>query len=281
MVATDLSARSDRAMARAFSLAQQFEAELSILTVIDEDLPVSVQDRVKAAAQTEIEDMVSDLAGGDVVKTTVNVVIGKGDIEIGRAAEEADADLVILGSHRNEAGSRPVVGTTMEKVIRQGSRPVLVVINRAKVPYSKALIGVDFSVYSRRAIVGALRLAPDAALHAVHAFHVPFEGLISGGEVRRSVRQEHEEMLADMIDEEMANLISATVDRDGPRKNINKLVRHGHVEGVLRQEVGNLNPDLVVLGTHGRVGVSRALLGSVAESFLNNPPCDVLVVKAW
>ena len=39
--------------------------------------------------------------------------------------------------------------------------------------------------------------------------------------------------------------------------------------------------DDLVVGTHGRTGVARALLGSIAEDLLSNPPCDVLAVKAW
>ncbi|MDP7392813.1 MAG: universal stress protein [Pseudomonadota bacterium] len=59
------------------------------------------------------------------------------------------------------------------------------------------------------------------------------------------------------------------------------MVKQGEAVAVLRDEVSNLRPDLLVFGTHGRVGLSHLLIGSVAEAILNQPSCDVLVVKAW
>ena len=60
-----------------------------------------------------------------------------------------------------------------------------------------------------------------------------------------------------------------------------RIVKQGEAVAVLRDEVSNLRPDLLVFGTHGRVGLSHMLIGSVAEAILNQPPCDFLVVKAW
>jgi len=45
--------------------------------------------------------------------------------------------------------------------------------------------------------------------------------------------------------------------------------------------VADIKPDLLAIGTHGRSGVARAMLGSVAASLLAAPPCDILVVRAW
>ncbi|MEC7573813.1 MAG: universal stress protein [Pseudomonadota bacterium] len=58
-------------------------------------------------------------------------------------------------------------------------------------------------------------------------------------------------------------------------------VKQGEAVAVLRDKVSNLRPDLLVLGTHGQVGLSYMLFGSVAEAILNQPSCDALVVRAW
>ena len=60
-----------------------------------------------------------------------------------------------------------------------------------------------------------------------------------------------------------------------------RIVKQGEAVAVLRDEVLNLRPDLLVLGTHSPVGLSHMLIGSVAEAILNQPSCDILVVKAW
>jgi nucleotide-binding universal stress UspA family protein len=64
-------------------------------------------------------------------------------------------------------------------------------------------------------------------------------------------------------------------------RSIGQVITHGDPHDVIREQVDALGIDLLVMGTHGRTGVAHAVLGSVAESFLTNPPCDVVAVKAW
>lgn len=65
------------------------------------------------------------------------------------------------------------------------------------------------------------------------------------------------------------------------KAKIERVVREGAPHEVIHKHVADLGTDLLVLGTHGRTGVAHALLGSVAEGFLTDPPCDVVAVKAW
>lgn len=280
LMATDLSARSDRALERAVRLAEEHRAHLVVLNVLDEDLPAAVHDRVADAASKEIADMLARSKGSRAIDAAIQVVRGKDYRDIIAAATSAGTDLIVLGVHRNETGLKPIAGTTMERVIRHGRHPVLVVSDRVKNGYKNVMIGVDFSVYARFALRGAIALAPGAAFHAVHAYRVPFEGLQPGEQTRLAVAEEHEGELARMIDEEMDALIGAS-SQHGAELRLDKILRHGDADTVLRQEVERLGIDLLVLGTHGRVGLSHALIGSVAAQFLTDPPCDVMVVKAW
>ena len=81
-----------------------------------------------------------------------------------------------------------------------------------------------------------------------------------------------------MIEDEMAGFL-AGIKGSPPR--IEQIMEEGVAREVIARQVDLLKPELLVIGTHGRTGVAHALLGSVAEDVLNNPPCDVLVVKAW
>ncbi len=281
LMATDLSARSDRALERAVSLASQHKARLVILNIVDEDLPSSVQDRVRDATLKEIQSSLDRVDGAKALAPTVEAIPGKDYRDILDHADEIAADLIVMGIHRNEAGNKPIAGTTMERVIRKGQQPVLVVPNRTEDTYKKVAIAVDFSAFSRIAIRQALSLAPDAEFNAIHSYHVPFGGFQRGRETRNAYRDEHERTLTQLIDEEMATLIGSATTGTRPDIPFNKIVKQGETQSVIRSEVERLQPDLLVLGTHGRVGLTHALLGSIAETFLNNPPCDVLVVKAW
>jgi nucleotide-binding universal stress UspA family protein len=281
LLATDLSARSDRALSRSFELARLHKAHLTVLHVVDEDLPPAVQTQLAAAAESQIEALVTKAEGSHAFDVSVCVAAGREHLTIVDAAERDGCDLIILGRHRDESTDRPLRGTTMERVLRHGQTPVLVVTERTDGHYGKVMIGVDFSVFSRIAVKAGFAVAPDAEFHFVHAFQVPFEGFLSGGATQSDLVREREAMLARIVNEEMDALLQGT----GPERladgRFHRLIRNGEVISVLRSEAARLKPDLIVIGTHGRVGIANALLGSVAENLLNHPPCDVLGVKAW
>ncbi len=279
LLATDLSARSDRALARAIELARGLSAQLTVFHVFDDDLPKSVHEQVSQAAREEIVASLRRCQAPEEV--AIEVRAGKDYGDIIDASQRHAADLLVMGVHRNENRSKPVRGTTMEKVIRLGDRPVLVVAEPVDTAYQRVAVAVDFSVHARIALRCALAVAPRAEIHCVHAFHVPFAGFNWDRETSRGVAQEHEKRLTQVIDEELDAVIAAALSKGEAHPTIHKVLKDGAVSSVLRSETERLKPDLLVLGTHGRVGVARALLGSVAEDFLNEPPCDVLAVKAW
>ncbi len=80
-----------------------------------------------------------------------------------------------------------------------------------------------------------------------------------------------------MLEDEMQALLASLPTPP----NLQTVMREGTVREVISEQVKTLRPDLLVIGTHGRTGVAHALLGSVAEDLLSDPPCDVLAVKAW
>lgn len=281
LLATDLSARSERALERALQLAGRHAARLTVLHIVDDNLPIGDQDRAAAAAKEEIDACIEKMGRPDNVNLSIKIAPGKDDQDIMQEAADSEVDLIVLGIHRNESGTRPITGTTMERVIRNGSRPVLVVSDRTTGPYANVMIGIDFSVYSRFAIRAAFAAAPDAEFSCVHSFRVPFEGFQPSRETRRTVQSAHERELAQIIESEMDALIGSAPNIQQSGERIQTIVRHGDVRPTLRAEAERLRPDLLVLGTHGRAGIAHMVLGSVAEDFLNHPPCDVLVVKAW
>ena len=144
--------------------------------------------------------------------------------------------------------------------------------------YRRIMVGVDFSVYSRRAVEFAVKFVPNGDFHLVHAYDVPFKGFLYGHDVRREVNEQHEAQFKDMVEEEMAVFL-ASLQEGAPK--LERVMQEGTVREVIHRQIGLLKPDLLVIGTHGRTGVAHALLGSVAEDLLKAPPCDVLAVNAW
>ncbi len=278
LMATDLSARSDRALERALRVAGEHDASLTIVHVIDADLPASLADAQGQAAARAIRDQIDAMAESGRPQVSVEVAFGRAHAVILEMSETIEADLIVLGVHREDAFKDMFRGTTAERVIRAGNVPVLLVKERCDDPYRRILVGVDFSVYSRRAVEFAVRFAPAGRFHLVHAFDVPFKGFLYGADTRREVSKQHEAQFQQMVEAEMATFLS-TLEEKAPK--LDRIMKEGTVHEVIHREVEGLKPDLLVVGTHGRTGVAHALLGSIAEDLLRDPPCDVLAVNAW
>ena len=278
LIATDLSARSDRAIERAARLASQHHAELTVVHVVDEDLPTSIADAQAAAARQAIEEHVQTLAAGEGPRIAVEVVFGSGSADILDMSEKTQAEMIVLGMHRKDALLDIFRGTTAERVVRTSTVPVLLVRERAGHPYGRIMVGVDFSVYSRRAVEFAARLVPDGEFHLVHAYDVPFSAFIQGQDTRREISKRVAAQFQEMVEKEMAAFLSTV---EGKAVKFEQVMQQGVAHEVLHQQVAKLKPDLLVVGTHGKTGVARAVLGSMSEDLLRDPPCDVLAVNAW
>jgi len=274
LVATDLSARSDRALQRAILLASEHDAHLEVIHVVEEPLP-QFEEQV-ASAKSAIEAQIAALQLPKPAKWKVQVVQGAVSAEILRVAGEMRAELIILGIHRH-ARREHFRGTTAEQVVSRGRLPVLVVKEAVVRPYRSVLVPVDLSVHSRAATELACALAPQGQLFLVHATHAPFTAFLDPDTIRELVRNEQEKFAA-MLALDVKEL-TARFSTAAPR--FDTILKEGDVRPLIREEVGRLKPDLVVIGTHGRSGISYAILGSVAEDILSEAPVDVLAVKAW
>jgi len=275
LAASDLSARADRAVERAVQLAVQHGAALKLIHVVDDELPEEIAQTVKAKAGERLSSMVSGRDGSTGLE--VEVKAGQAHAAIVREAAAWQADLIVLGIHRNANASFPVVGTTMSRVVRECAVPVLVVMGQAADPYRKAIVGVDFSAFTEFALAAARTFVPDGEIELVHVYHVPFSGFLSHSDSADELKDAYRRDLSALIRKPAAGARSATPEHDACRFRARPV--EGEVTGVLRDRVNDIDADLLVLGSHGRSDLVRLWLGSVAEHFLVHPPCDVLVVK--
>lgn len=272
LIATDLSARSDRALDRALMLAREHGADLTVLHVVDDALPQAVIDRQGQEATEAIRAYLAARGGGQ--SPSVEVAVGTADREIRRRAAGIGAGLVVLGAHRiGEAES--FRGSTAWKVLRESDQPVLLVRNPALEAYRRVAVAFDFSVHSEEALRLAHRFRPEE-VSVVHAYHVPYEGFLYGPDTASDVREQARTELAGAVGDVMASVRVEFPDAVEPRS----LPCHGEPLETLWQQCRQLNADLLAIGTHGRTGLAHAVFGSVAESLLRNPPCDVVAVRA-
>jgi nucleotide-binding universal stress UspA family protein len=143
--------------------------------------------------------------------------------------------------------------------------------------FKKILVPVDFSEPSTRALDAAADLAKDygAALTIVHVYEplaiaVP-EGyqLFTEDQLNRMFEELQRELAEQQRRAELAG---------APRVDTELL--HGFAVTEIQNFAQQCNFDLIVMGTHGRRGLSHAFLGSVAERVVRLAPCPVLTVRA-
>jgi len=275
LVATDLSARSDRAVERAVHLAKATGSALTILHVVDAELPRRTADRLVDEARELIGEHVATLKGAEATAPDIKVVLGTDYKEIEDVARKSGCELIVLGVHRNE--TRELFrGTTAERVIRSRACQVLMVKARPQSHYRRIMVAVDFSDCSRRAMEFAVKLFPNAEFHLVHAFDVPFKAFLRSEDTRQEVSRSHEEEMDRFLKGDvpaLLPLLQAVPARVFP------VLKQGPVRDVIEDQADQLKPDLLVLGTHGRSGIAHAVMGSVAEDLLSYPPCDILAVR--
>ena len=282
LVASDLTARSDRAMARGFLLARQLEAELRIMHIVDDELPAEFKLHSVDWARQILAREVSRLAQEGGRRASIDVFEGDPVEDIARAADPNSTDLLVLGVHgRSGTLVKPFPQTTAGRVLSSSFTAALLVSQDVTEPYRSAVVGVDFSMFSRVAVRQTMQVAPTAHLHLVHAFHAPFKGRPGTEGFADSLAYQQCLQLDAFLKEEM-NELERRAGALAPKPvKIGKFIEEGRPDQVLRSAVRRMNADLVTIATHGRGVISRAIWGSVAMEMLRDPPCDVLVVRPF
>lgn len=137
------------------------------------------------------------------------------------------------------------------------------------------VVATDFSECAERATNYALELAQrlDARVELVHSWMVP--PLATTGELAAPMGD-----LATVIEEGAHSAMQDALKRyQRPGLKVNGTVICNDPRDAVLQAANDLKAELIVLGTHGRRGIRRALLGSVAETVVRTAPCPVLVVR--
>lgn len=262
LVATDLSARCDRAVNRARLLAGQIGAPIVALHVTNEG--TSRQSPRHDRLRNELAAQVGN-GGAELLLEHDADVPGA----IARVASARDAAVIVTGVARLNELRDFVLGTAVDALIRAGDVPVLIVKQPPRAPYRRIVVATDFSEHAREALEITATLFPDAELHAVHAAHAAYETWLNKDATADFMRTEAEGEMRAFL----ARLPNSARDR------VTSHVEIGEVEPALNLAAQSVDANLLVLGTHGRSALAHAALGSRASDILRCLPLDALVVK--
>ena len=272
--ATDLSPRAVKAVARAVQLADEHRATLTILHVLPDALGDEASKRqIVLQVEQYLHRKVIKLSPDREKTVSIEVTTGTAFVEIIRRAREKAVDIILVGAHGEQFINKLLFGTTVERIVRRGHRPVLVVKRRVRGPYRTVLMATDFSDQSGEALALAMRVAPSAKYVLLHAYQ-GIEQQLWRSDFRKSDILRYRRELANQSQEKLKHFIRK---RGLDNTSFVRLVRYGRAPQVISSAARRLRPDLVAVGSAGRTGLPHILLGSVAEHVLREASCDVLV----
>jgi nucleotide-binding universal stress UspA family protein len=280
----DFSPTSDEALQVATRLAIAHDAELVIAHAWylppaafagEYTYPAAMIRDIIADSETSLATAVAAAKAQGASRVSSLVLEGQPWMTIVLQLDNAkDIDLVVLGTHGRSGISRLFLGSVAEMVARHAPCSVLAVPMNGAKPLQRVLCPVDFSASSRRALDLAVDIArtPDGSitlLHVIEPPHVyseePLSLEIDGGIVSRS----------QALLEQWAASVTAN-----HRIKVTAEIQIGRPGAEIRAMLEQRGPfDLVALGSHGRVGLRRLILGSIAETTLRHAHRAVLVAR--
>jgi nucleotide-binding universal stress UspA family protein len=279
LMATDLSARCDRALARAAQLAASWGSKLLVAHVVHA-AELAHRDRLTSNApswrrpepwsQTLERTLRADLAAEGIAATS-RVLIGSTAEALQQAVIDDAAELVVLGIAKDAAMDLIQLGSTVDSLVRRSRVPVLNVRGRARAAYQHIVVATDFSTPAVQALRLAATWFAGSRLTLFHAYTPPGSTLTTGPAANDSWRTAVAQQCA-------AHLAEAALPAH-VESAMHRVLERGAPESLLADYVSSAGIDLVVLGSHGRSGLARALLGSTAENLLHSLDCDTLVVR--
>jgi nucleotide-binding universal stress UspA family protein len=291
LIPTDGSEGALRAAEHGAYLARLFDADVHLLSVVDLQAAAGPFDAggVDRAFVERLEDE-GEEALDDVERAVEDAIEGGGTIKVERAVErgrpsetileyveEHGVDVVAMGTHGRTGVRRYVAGSVTERVLRLADVPVLTVraTERSRVTgdYEEILVPTDGSEAASAAVQHGLAIAQHTGAR-VHAVNVVDADAVAAGE-------EPPAGLETALEEEGRRATEAIADR-ARRSGLDAVAetRTGTPAKALLAYVEESDIDLVGMGTTGRTGLNRYLLGSTTERIVRHADVPVLAVNA-
>lgn len=287
LVPLDGSELADQALPLASALASEVHAALVLAGAvsppdrwIDSETSKHWEAEERSAAEAYLDSRAEDLRGrGLEVRTRAES--GQPQVVISAVADEEGADLIVMTTHGRSGVSRWTLGSVADKVLRTTSTPLLLVHPTKRAPAPKAIerivLALDGSSLAEAAIPDAEKFAHalGASLLLVRAVVPP--GIVYGAEFVPGALAVLEELEAEARAylQEIAEKVRARGLEVGTGVTV------GLPAEVILDTAADNNAGMIVLSTHGRSGLDRWFLGSVADAVVRHGDLPVLVIRTW
>jgi nucleotide-binding universal stress UspA family protein/uncharacterized membrane protein YfcA len=263
LLVSDGSEDSESAASEAVNLAQRCKAELfafSVLATPDFESPLgqNMHDLEKKAV---VDRLMQVRVQAESVGVSCEILLGHGADPFTEIVEQAEAsamDIIVMGRRDKSDLLRAMLGSTTAKVIGHTHSDVLVVPRDARIAAKGILLPVDGSRFSDRAtekVITMIRQCP-----------VPLTVMSVAADER--LKADARENVAQA---------KALLDKAGISARI--ALRDGQPAEAIVAAASECGADLIVMGSHGRTGLERLLVGSVSERVIGSSQSPIMIVK--
>jgi nucleotide-binding universal stress UspA family protein len=276
LVPYDGSVSSKNALKQAIKLSETEKSWIKVLAVVpsyEGDLSLVGVSNIKAAMEGPTEQLldeakaIADEAGISIMS---NIVHGETYERIVDVAESENCDVIVMGRRGIHRLQRMLMGSVTSRVIGYSHKDILVVPRDTDIGWSHILLSTDGSEYSEIATEHALNFAASYGgdLTAVSVVDVTDEFYAQAPEA-----------VEKMI--ENSKTVLENVKKKGESLNIKTetAVKEGEAYEKIIELSNEKKADVIFMGSHGRTGLKKILMGSVTEKVIGHAPCPVMVVK--
>ncbi len=282
LLSTDGSEFSEAAIREAIALAKTCSSTIYAVSVAVTNrefmaLAPELEERLENEVNEHLQEVKKKATQEGVACETI-IHVGEEPYEfIVADAKEKKVDMIIMGSQGKKGFKKLMVGSVVGKVIGYAPCSVLVVPKSARMAFKSILLATDGSKYSDAAAVEAMSIAKRCGSSLRVVAVVPSEAAAQLDIVHSEMPHElivDEELKAAEENVKRVKELAAKEELDVPG-----LILAGRPYEAIINTARENDIDLIVVGSHGRTGIDKLLMGSVAERVVVLSPCPVLIVK--
>lgn len=291
LVPSDFSTYSDKALAQALDIAQEYKAQVYVLHVVQEKISHTLDDygltprsikqmetKMISNARKKIQKQIKKFPKAEELEAFAEVMVGNPSEAILDMQKEKGIDLIVISSLGRTGLAKYFIGSVARNVLKASTCPVLLVKQELLRP-TKILVPTDFSDYSDKALKQALDIAKqyEAKVFLFHVIHKEVNRCVAdvcmGDDVIREIEKQMESRAQEDLVKQLGKFSQA--------KEVSVITDIGKgipYEAIL-QETDDKGIDLIVIASLGRSAIARFLIGSVSRNVLKGAKCPVLLTK--
>lgn len=283
LLATDLSLFGEGAIRESIKLAKTCSSKLFVVSVVEtnpeyETIAPGLVEKAEKETRQHLES-VKSMATKEGVDCELIARQGENPYEyIVEEAAKNKADMIITGRRGRTGLKRLMMGSETAKVIGHAPCNVLVVPRAASVDFKRIIVATDGSKFSNAAVSEAIGIAKRCGSSLFVVSVIPSESEspfdIVHTEMHRDIISEKESKMAECLVKDTKEL----AEKEGI--STQGFIYSGKPYEAIINMAKEKHADLIVVGSHGRTGLAKLLMGSVTERVIGLSECAVLVVKA-